>query len=382
MLFKTTSRITLAIAFGSFLLGTVAVSAAPPLSKPSQPLLPNKVWTPQEREAYEQKVDWLYKAKYGIMFHFVPNLHRHFGAKRKQWTSESWNAWVDAVDVEKVAEQAKEIGAGYFILSIGQGGGFYCAPNPIIEKHWGVEPGQCGSRRDLPMDFYHALKKRNIPLMLYTSTENYLLPGVHSEKAGWFKTRDNKATKGSPEGAAHTLEAIQWYADHYGDKVTGWWLDGLAELVPNYRVDMHKAVLHGNPNAVVTSASHTLSDFLHGHCTADWKRQQKYLPEYGRWDETYQIQWHAFQYLGRSWGERSKARSTESIVNYATNVIKAGGIITFDVGTFDEPKKGAVEGPFLEILEPQLEQLMAIKDAVAKIGQPPAKQAIPEVKKD
>lgn len=324
---------------------------------------PPKQRTAEERKEYEKKVDWFYQAKFGIMFHFVPNMHR-FRAGRIEWTSEKWNAWVDAVDVEKVADQAQEIGAGYVILSIGQGGGFSCAPNPVLEKYWGLEPGEATSRRDLPMDLYKALKKRGIRMMFYTACEPSLMPGPKSEKVGWFG-KGYKFNRATPGGCKRWAEVLRWYSDHYGEAASGWWLDGLNEWAPNYRRRVHAAISHGNPDALVTSATHSLSDFNHGHCTHNWKAQQKRLPpKSGRWFEPYNIQWHAFITMGHSWAARGTAHSTESVVDYASKVVQGGGVITFDIGAFD--RKPYV-GPYLFVPEDQMQQLRAVGKALKEI---------------
>jgi hypothetical protein len=358
-------------------------AAMPPLMKNTTPELEIVRRTPAEQKAFVEKLDWFYQAKYGLMYDFFPNMHRFRNPKtRIQWTSEKWNRWVDAVDVEKIAEQAEQVGAGYVIWTIGQGGGYVCAPNPVMRELFGLKPGQCESRRDLPMDLYHALKKRGIPLMLYTSCDGYLTPGPNATQGGWLRSPKvaHKADQPTPEGCRNMVKVVQWYSEHYGDKVKGWWLDGLRDYVPNYTVDIHRAARSGNPNTIVASGSYQLSDFLHGQCVANWKKQQKYLPEYGRWDETYGIQWQVYQYLGKSWGERSAAHSTQSMVNYATKVIEGGGVFTFDVGTFTEgPKR--ITGPHHVLSEPQLKQLLAVKKAVAQIkSRPPANQPLPQPK--
>jgi hypothetical protein len=351
-----TLRSRLARVFVPFVLVALSLSFAPP---PVEQFPPRKR-SAKELKQYEEKVDWFYKAKYGIMFHFVPNMHR-FKTGRIEWTNEKWNAWVDAVDVDKVARQADEVGAGYMILSISQGGGYACAPNPVIERYWKLKPGESASKRDLPMDLYHALKKYDIPLMLYIATSAHHLPDQASEKAGWFG-EGYKFTRCTPEGADHWAEALQWYSDHYGDKVSGWWLDGLTEKAPGYREKIHAAVIHGNSNALTTSATYALSDFDHGHCVSNWKVQQKNTPNNGRWVKDYNIQWHAFQYLGRSWAARGTPHSTESVVEYASNIIKGGGVITFDIGAFDEKPK--IIGPYLTIPDDQMKQLHAVREAI------------------
>ena len=326
---------------------------SPKLDEPNR--YPRQTWTPEERQTYEQRVDWFHEAKYGVFFHFL---------SRGQWTLEEWNKWVDAVDVEKAADQAKALGVGYVILTLGQNQIYACAPNPVIEKHWGPYT----SKRDLPMDLYKALEKRGVPLMLYIATDNQHkmpLPG----------------TMRSKERFDRWVEVAQWYSDHYGTKCKGWWVDGLSEFTPGYCAAIHKALKHGNPDALVASGQYELSDFVHGHCQPDWNRQSKFVkPFFGRWDPDFNIQWQVFQYMGHHWGEPGCGRRTEDLVNYAVDVVRGGGVITFDMGAFTELNFGKREdrrtgvksdgtriGPFLEIQPDQYKVLEAVRDALKDI---------------
>lgn len=309
--------------------------------------------TAEEQAAYEARVDWFHKAKYGVSFHFLAGIS---GNKSPQWTSEKWNAVVNAIDVEKVADQAKEIGAGYVVLTIGQNCRYHCAPNPVIEKHWHLKPGEYGSTRDLPMDLHAALKKRGIPLMLYMATDNqYKLPRP-PEMEGNARFE-------------HWLEAMQWYSDHYGAKCAGWWIDGLyANTGPkDYTERVHAALRHGNPDGLLASGTYGLSDFTHGHANmGSWDSQRKFmLPYFGRWDPEYKIQWHVFQYLGPTWAAAGIGRSEAQMREYFEKVIKGGGVITFDLGTFPNQKDDVV--PRLEIPKEQMALLRTLRDALKKI---------------
>jgi hypothetical protein len=312
---------------------------------------PKQTWTSAERKLYEQRVDWFHKAKYGIFFHFLS------GGK---WTRDQWNRWVDAVDVEKVADQAKEIGAGYVCITLGQNQIYSCAPNAVIEKVWGPYT----SKRDLPLDLARALKKRGIPLLLYIATDNqYQMPRPAS-----FRGNDR---------FQQWIDVARWYSDHYGADCKGWWVDGLEEFTKDYCRNIHKALKHGNPDALVCSGQYELSDMLHGHCRPEWYRQSLVVkPFYGRWDPDFNIQWHVFQYVGGTWGAPGCTKKTEDLVKYASDVVRGGGVITFDLGTFkkscfwqypsNQPAGDGV-GPYLEIQPDQFEQLKAVRDALQKI---------------
>lgn len=319
--------------------------------------LPRKVWDPQERKMYEARVDWFHQARYGIFFHFLAG---------GEWTPKEWDAWVDAVDVEKAADQAKAIGAGYVILALGQLQVYSCAPNPVIDRAWKRGDGTFTSRRDLPMDLWKALDRRGIRMMLYFfADKQYQMP--------------RPPGMGDTEGFNIWVEVARWYSDHYGARCRGWWVDGLEESIPGYRVDITRALKHGNPDAIVASGHYEISDFLHGHCMEDWGRQSRVVkPYYGRWDCDFGIQWHVFQYIGPTWGAAGCNKKPEELVRYAVDVVRGGGVITFDVGTFTEgtyyqiPEgvptgkrpDGSRIGPFLKIQPDQFAILESVRDAL------------------
>jgi hypothetical protein len=318
--------------------------------------LPRKTWTAAERAAYLARVDWFHKAKYGLFFHFL---------SAGKWTSEEWNNWVDGVDVEKVADQAKELGAGYVGITLGQNQKFSCAPNPVLDKYWQLKPGQYCARRDLPMDLAKALDKRGIALLLYFATDNqHRMPRPDS-----FQGTDRYE---------HWLEVAQWYSDHYGTQCKAWWVDGLkTDWTRDYRVRIHEALKHGNPDALVMSEQYEISDVLHGHCTHNWRLQSRVVkPYFGRWDPDFNIQWHVFQFVGPTWGAPGCDKPTKELVTYASDVVRGGGVITFDVATFRKSSfskypsgqpAGAGVGPYLEVQPDQFAQLKAVRDAVKDI---------------
>jgi hypothetical protein len=88
-----------------------------------------------------------------------------------------------------------------------------------------------------------------------------------------------------------------------------------------------------------------------------------------------------FQYIGHTWGAPGLNKNTDELVQYAADVVKGGGVITFDLGTFKEgcfydlPKtaidgidaNGKRIGPFLEIQQDQFEVLKAVRDKIKDI---------------
>ena len=98
--------------------------------------------------------DWFKKSRYGVFMHLLPS-------------NANGLALAEKFDVNNVAEQLESVGAGYFVLTLGQNSGFMNSPNPTYERYTGYAPGQRCSKRDLPLDLYKALHPKGIKLMLY-----------------------------------------------------------------------------------------------------------------------------------------------------------------------------------------------------------------------
>ncbi len=354
--------------------------------------LPVRKRTAEEQQELERKLDWFYKAKYGVMVHYLAGIA---GSSQVPWTAESWDAWVDAVDVDAFADQCAEAGVGYVLLTIGQQRNYYCSVrNPVYEDLWGFEPGQYSSKRDLPMDLYQALKKHNIRMMLYATGSPFATQGdaeKKSEKLGWKWHRNPKGRSATPEASEKWCKALEWWSQHYGEACSGWWIDGNIGFVPGHALGIDRALRSGNPDTIIGTSYNSLSEIGHGHAIEDWSKMQQYVPpqgpasragwnlysqedllkpispDEGRWVPLWKIQWHALQYLGRTWARSDVAHSDESIVNYSKKVIERGGVITFDVGVYGEKAPNGKNAPYLKIQDGQFKQLCAIRDAVRDI---------------
>jgi hypothetical protein len=162
-------------------------------------------------DLFNPNTDWFSQAKYGIFIHFLPS--GKDGLKK-----------VEQFDAGALASQLEELGAGYFIVTLGQNSGYFNSPNAAYEERTGYQPGERCSTRDLPLDLARALQAKGIRLMLYLPCQ------VPNEDA-----RAQKAF-GLPQGAKDQpidtafaerwCEVIQEWSDRYGDKVAGWWFDG------------------------------------------------------------------------------------------------------------------------------------------------------------
>ena len=89
-----------------------------------------------------------------------------------------------------------------------------------------------------------------------------------------------------------------------------------------------------------------------GHCIgSNWEKQREFCrPFFGRWDPDFNIQWQALMYLGNYWGGIETRMKTDELVSYAVDIVKGGGVITFDVGA----TKSSTEKPFHASIFPKL----------------------------
>lgn len=351
--------------------------------------LPVRKRTAEEQEQLVKKLDWFYKAKYGVMVHYLAGIG---SSPQIQWTPEEWDAWVDAVDVNAFADQCAEAGVGYVLLTIGQQRNYYCSVrNPVYEDLWGFEPGRYSSKRDLPMDLYKALKKRGIRMMLYATGSPFATQGEaekNSEEVGWKWAPSPSERAATREASEKWCKALEWWSQHYGQACSGWWIDGNYNFVSGHALRIDKALRSGNPDTIIGTSYHALSDYSHGHCLRNWSKQQLHIPpqgpdhrggrnlysldyleqpispEDGRWTPLYNNQWHALQYLGERWARSDTNKTTQSLVEYSRKVISRGGVITFDIGVYGEEGANGKNAPYLKIQDGQFEQLCAVRDAV------------------
>src|SRR5262245_61002905 len=114
--------------------------------------------------AAQDRAGWMREARYGVMTDYLADWIAQ--TTHEPMTIERWNRLVDGFDAEKMGEQLKSVGAGYYIISIGQNSGYYLAPNAAYDKLTGITPSKL-SKRDLVADLYQALHKRGIRLLVY-----------------------------------------------------------------------------------------------------------------------------------------------------------------------------------------------------------------------
>lgn len=308
----------------------------------------------------QNRTAWMKEARWGVMNHYLAD----WIARREKirMSVDEWNKLIDNFDVEGLAKQIKSVGAGYYLITIGQNSGYYLSPNATYDSYVGIKPSKC-SRRDLVADLYEALHKRGIKLMVY-------LPA------------------GAPGGDRTVGEALQWQRGAYrnrdfqlkwekvirewsvrwGNKVSGWWFDGCYWPNSMYRfteppnfASFAAAARAGNPNSAVAfnpgvyNQLRSLTaheDYLAGEINepnaVDLRRAVD-----GKHDG---VQVHVLSYLGRRWGTGEPRFSTEDVVRWSRERTRNGCALTWDVPI---QSNGLMSQPFME-------QLTAVSEVLSQ----------------
>lgn len=195
---------------------------------------------------------WFASRKWGMFCHF-------FGFSNNNWrtgfkTYKDYNDRVNNFNVENFAKTAHEVNAGYVVFTMMQQEKYICAPNETFNKITGYKTGEACSERDLVADLIKALDKYDIPLFLYFTGDGPFKDEI-AGKAFNYHDRENESV--NPEFIEKWTSVLREYAIRYGDKVHGWWIDGIFDYFgyldhdDDYIKPYRDAIMAGNPNALV-----------------------------------------------------------------------------------------------------------------------------------
>ncbi|MDD5708370.1 MAG: hypothetical protein PHR35_20820 [Kiritimatiellae bacterium] len=277
------------------------------------------------------RADWLHEAKWGAFMHFLAAPAGSSGGA--EIDAEAWNRRVDGFDVAGAAEQLREIKAGYFVLTMGQSSGHYCAPNEAYDQITGIVPSKC-SRRDLVSDLYEALAPHGIRLMVYMSAAAPEYDPVAVAKLGWVKGERNAGFQRKWEAV------IREWSLRWGRKVSGWWFDGCyyndvmyqLEETPNFK-SFADATRAGNPDSLIAwnpgvkYPPYTVDE--EEDYTGGEVNEPREVDAPGRWDK--HAQFHILSYLGKTWGVPPIRFSGAEAAAHTLAVTDCGGAVTWDV---------------------------------------------------
>jgi len=291
--------------------------------------------------------DKLYNKKWGIFNHYLNVNVVCDGMK--------WCDAINRIDVKKIASQLHEIGAGYYFITLCQGTKYLLAPNDTYNKITGADKFEISSDRDVVPELYEELKKYDIDLYLYFPSDGPHFDEEYGKKMGFYYEPDEvwDMEKGvlRPETENKVLtekrlsdrfiknwsDVLLEYSLRYGDKISGWWLDGFYDFFGFNNENMkafYDAIKKGNPNAIVAFNGGVKKE------TRKWYENEEYTA--GEFNELEFIpktrftpdgaQNHILAPLGSDWGMKDARYSREYMKNYIKAVNGNGGVVTVDVG--------------------------------------------------
>src|SRR5260221_6156960 len=269
--------------------------------------------------------DWLKNDQIGIFSHWL------MGMNDISTDPAQWNNMVNSFNVTNYVSQARAAGVKYVVLTIGQGRGYYCSPNAKWDSLLaaaGLPPRS--PTRDLPLDLYNELNKYGMRLMLYfvgdPSTQE---GGAGLAALGYNGTYDNNTYRNN------VMAMAKEWADRYGSKVSGWWIDGTGRAnflgsgqLPTYAADLKS----GNANAIVAfnagQGVYKLDDSQ--DFTAGEKNDAGSMPT-NRWFQG--VQWHVLVKLSPGWGGYGIQNPVADVGSWASKVKGKQSAISIDCRT-------------------------------------------------
>jgi len=304
--------------------------------------------TPPERPVGTRDTSWMTRAKYGLFLHYQYRILLGTCIRTKpqfpdpaQMTAKQWNQFVDGFDVKAFAGQMAEARVGWVIFCLDDHYfAWPCAPNRAFSAFTGYLPGEKSSRRDLVGDLADALNARGVRLICYFAGLN----GYMKDRKTYEGLRDdgNEKTPPPAEGRRRRLAILKEYAERYGDKVAGWWFDGM-ELDsyserPNDWWAIDALVRRANPRAVIAFSyggneqaciRKGIDDFTAGDT---WSKQDltRFTPR--RLPAQAGILWHGKIYCGNLYHGLGDANqfSDQELIDWINMCTSQGGICTLD----------------------------------------------------
>ncbi len=310
--------------------------------------------------------DFLSEAGWGVFLHYLAPV-----VAGDDIDPATWQRLVAGVNVEGLADQLAECGAGYLFVTVGQNSGYYLSPNETYDRIVGQEPTRC-AERDLVADLHAALASRGIHLLVYLPSGAPDRDERATQAFGWRKGTQPVHARpargadedGRPwgfdnprlEGFQRKWEAVitEW-SERWGERVRGWWFDGCyypemyeSPFPPNW-TSLCAAARAGNPASILAFNPGVMVDLMVLTEQQDYAAGEisdTFPPCTGRW--IHGVQWHVLSYLGDTWGRGERPRFADDFAErYTRAAVEFGGAVTWDVPPRPD---GLIDDAFLQRL--------------------------------
>ena len=305
---------------------------------------------PYEKELPVHITDKLFKKRWGVFTHYLAGIQNNPGNPLSLGAGgSSWNDCVRAFDVTKLAESLSRSGAGYYFITVMQGGETMIAPNAAFDEIAGTKPGEACAERDLIAEIYEALAPLGIDLYLYFTGDGPYANREIGKRFGFTEPRSDGVTMGFVTNWAAVLEE---YAVRYGKKVCGWWIDGCYRDYFKYTDELlepyYLACRKGNPESLVAMNNGVFPNYRKNYKNEDFVcgefNDLTVIPP-SRFIDGAQA--HMLAPLGATWGRPGCRYSGRYLDCFVSCVSEAGGVVTFDCalkrdGSLDEEQIAAL----------------------------------------
>lgn len=282
-----------------------------------------------DRRAQAMKADtsWMHSAKYGLMMHWLPNTMPRSGDAKPYCQA------VQDLDVNKLAETAREAGADYFIFTLAQRQFFPMALKAADE----VMPGRTCNGRDLVRDLADAFAQRGIRFLLYY---HHGVGDAEWARAAGFLARDKSRFFG------HEAAILSEIGARYGTKLSGWWFDDRYPAQPFEQLD--RAAKTGNPGRVVAFNSWIMpkSTGFQDYWAGEMGGELHPLPSSGIFDghgPLAGLKPHILIYIDDPWLHGSKDTkiapplfTASQLIDFIRDTNAKGGPVTMNIGVYQD----------------------------------------------
>lgn len=304
----------------------------------------------RDKAAKSTRVNWFHRARWGIFMHFLAR------ESTRPMDVDLWNSEVDAFDVDTLAAQIAESGAGYFWLTLGQNSGWFCSPNTVLDKLSGRSPreSRC-SRRDLIADMATALQSFHIPLLVYLPSHGPAADDqtmIHLNGIPpwdfhlWSPVRQLELARHADSDPRLKTFLRNWesvvaeWSQRWGKNVCGWWFDGcfyrerLYDFPdePNF-TSLANAARSGNPDSLFAVNPGVFRNPVSISGEEDYTSGENNRPEQSWCFSSHadDALYHILTYAGTDWSALPLRYSPQELADISSNIIDGGGVITWDV---------------------------------------------------